>query len=181
MSTMKIPDFQTIMLPLLQILKDGKEHISKSIIEDLALDFKLSDEERRELLPSGTQTVFSNRVGWARAYMKNAGLISSPKRAVNVITERGLEVLIRNPEKININFLNQYQEFRDYHQTKKPSKFTQEVENTFNEEVNTPEEIKIVLIDGEQLCNLMIEYNIGVATNQVFEIKKLDNDYFEGE
>jgi restriction system protein len=76
---MAIPDYQSIMLPLLKFAGDGEEHSLREAIEDLADEFSLTDEERKELLPSGRQATFDNRVGWARTYMKKAGLLESTK------------------------------------------------------------------------------------------------------
>lgn len=75
-----IPDYQSLMLPSLEKLADKKEHVFRDLVEELAEDFKVSEDERKELLPSGTQRIFDNRVGWARTYLKKAGLIESPKR-----------------------------------------------------------------------------------------------------
>ena len=78
---MAIPDYQTVMLPLLNLATDGKEHRFRDAIEELAVFFNLTDDERKELLPSGSQATFDNRVGWARTYMKKAGLLESPNTA----------------------------------------------------------------------------------------------------
>ena len=85
-----IPDYQSIMLPLLKLISDKQEHKFRDIIEELAKQFKLTNDERKELLPSGQQPTFDNRVGWAKTYLKKAGLLDSPKRATIVITQRGL-------------------------------------------------------------------------------------------
>jgi restriction system protein len=90
---MTIPDFQSIMLPLLQIAKDGKQHSLQSAIETLADFFHLSEEEQKELLPSGKQTIFANRVGWSRTHLKKAGLLEYPNRAFFQITQQGQELL----------------------------------------------------------------------------------------
>ena len=111
---MPIPDFQTIMLPLLEFLKDSKEHTFREAIEALAVRFKLTDEERRELLPSGLQPTFDNRVGWSRTYMKKAGLIESKSRGHIQITELGQEALRGNPSRIDIGFLDQYEGFKQF-------------------------------------------------------------------
>lgn len=108
---MTIPDFQAIMLPLLEYASDGKEY--------LADVFNLSDEERKSLLPSGQQTVFDNRVGWARTHLKKAVLLEYPKRGFFEITERGKDLLIQNPTKINIKFLNQFPEHIEFLNSKK--------------------------------------------------------------
>ena len=72
-----IPDYQTLMLPLLKLVSDGQEHKYRDIIETLATEFEVTDEERKELLASGNQAIFDNRVGWAKTYLKKAGLLDS--------------------------------------------------------------------------------------------------------
>ena len=79
---MTIPDYQTCMLPFLRHLADGNEHSLRDAEEALAEHFKLTPVERAELLPSGQQGIFKNRIGWARTYMKKAGLLEYPKRYV---------------------------------------------------------------------------------------------------
>ncbi len=299
-----IPDYQAIMLPLLKITSDGKEHLVRDLIEQLAAEFKLTDEDRKELLPSGQEFIFGNRVGWARTYLKKAGLVDSPRRGFVIISERGKEVLEKKPSQINVAFLRQYKEFLEFENTKHdesnetggesnktpeetldsaylglreslakellnrvvdlpPSFFErlvvellvkmgyggsfkdagraigksgdEGIDGTIKEDklgldiiyvqakrwkpgnqVGRPEiqkfvgalagqgakkgifittstfskdaaeytpknETKIVLIDGEQLAQLMIDHNIGVSTVTLYEIKKIDNDYFEEE
>jgi restriction system protein len=99
---MAIPDDQTIMLPLLRFAGDGKVHSKHEAVECLADEFGLTEEERRELLPSGKQGIFDNRVAWAKTYMKQARLIGSPKWGLFAITERGKQVLIENRKKIDV-------------------------------------------------------------------------------
>lgn len=111
---MALPDYQTVMLPLLRLAADGQEHSLRETIERLANHFGLEEDERKELLPSGGQATFDNRVGWARTYMKKAGLLESPRRGYLRITDRGLEALKQDPERINVKFLEQYQEFLDF-------------------------------------------------------------------
>lgn len=100
------------MLPLLSLARDRQEHSSWEAIEMIANRFKLSDAEQRQLLPSGQQTIFYNRVGWARTYMKKAGLLKSTRRGYFQITDRGLEVLKKAPQRINVSYLKQFQEFK---------------------------------------------------------------------
>jgi len=116
---MTIPDFQAIMLPLLQYASDGKEHSLRDAITFLADVFNLTDEEKKGLLPSGQQTVFDNRVGWARTHLKKAVLLEYPKRGFFQITDRGKDLLIQNPTKINIKFLNQFPEHIEFLNSKK--------------------------------------------------------------
>ncbi len=94
---MAIPDYQTLMLPVLKLASDGQEHKFAHAIEHLAQEFGLTDDERNELLPSGTQAVFNNRVGWARSYLKQAGLLNAPRRGFFNISERGRELLAKFP------------------------------------------------------------------------------------
>ena len=96
---MPIPDYQTLMLPVLRLASDQQEHKFSDSVQSLAAEFLLSDEEMNELLPSGSQAVFNNRVGWARSYLKQAGLLASPKRGYFTITEQGLKLLAEKPEK----------------------------------------------------------------------------------
>ncbi len=109
---MAIPDYQTVKLPLLKFASDGKEHSLREAVDYLADKFKLTDEERKDLLPSGQQEIFVNRIGWARTYMKKAGLLESTRRGYFKITERGLNVLKDNPSRIDVKFLEQFEEFR---------------------------------------------------------------------
>lgn len=111
---MAIPDYQTVMLPLLRFAVDQQEHSLREAIDKLAEEFGLTDEERKELLPSGQQEVFMNRVGWARTYMKKAGLLESTRRGYFKVTERGLKVLRQDLARIDINFLEQFEEFRQF-------------------------------------------------------------------
>ena len=111
---MAIPDYQTVMLPLLKLAEDGKEHRFRDAVELLAIQFELTDGERSELLPSGTAPLFDNRVGWARTYLKQAGLLGSEKRGTFSITERGRDLLAKMPDHIDIGLLNRYDEFRAF-------------------------------------------------------------------
>jgi len=305
---MAIPDYQTLMLPVLQLASDQLEPKFSEVVEFLAEKFSLSDDERAELLPSESQTVFHNRVGWARSYLKQAGLLESPRRGYFRITDQGFNLLAENPERINVSLLERYPEFIEFRNRKKetssnndgtaiielssgetpedvlasaygailkdledeilgfvkdstPSFFERLVvdllvkmgyggnrqdagralgksgdggiDGIINEDhlgldviyiqakrwegtVGRPEiqkfagalqgrrakkgvfittsnfskeaieygsmiESKIILIDGERLAVLMVEYNVGVSTVGRYEVKKVDSDYFDGE
>jgi restriction system protein len=117
---MAIPDYQTCMLPFLRYLGDEKEHSLRDAEEALAEHFKLTPTERAELLPSGQQGIFKNRIGWARTYLKKAALISAPRRAVFKITERGMQTLASNPSRIDSKFLEQWPEFVEFRDISKP-------------------------------------------------------------
>lgn len=147
---MAIPDFQAILLPLLKLAGDQKRHSMQEAIQYLANTFQLTNEERKELLPSGKQAVFDNRVGWARTYLKKAGLLESPARSFFQITNQGVDLLQTNPSKINTAFLKKYPEFREF-QMGNPSKDKSASDNDANLSISeaenqgsnqqTPEEI----------------------------------------
>jgi restriction system protein len=133
---MAIPDYQSIMLPMLSALADGQPHKLQDLYIELADHFELSSDERRELLPSGQQAIWHNRVGWARTYLKKAGLLASPKRATFTITDRGRDVLAQKLDAIDQKFLEQFEEFLLF-----KSKSRTRAESTENEsDVHTPEE-----------------------------------------
>ena len=304
---MPIPDYQTLMLPLLKVAENKRECTLKEAVEILAAEFNLTEQERTELLPSGQAFLFSNRVGWARTYRKKAGLLDSPKRGTLSITSRGLNLLKSNPGKVDNKTLKQYPEFLEFQNYKSEEHITYQLALTSEEDQNTPEEnidiayqkirkslaqelidtvrglspafferlvvellvklgyggsikdagqavgktgdegidgtikedklgldiiyiqakrwqsgnvvgrpelhkfvgalagqgakkgvfittssftkealgyspkneTKIVLIDGEQLAQLMIDYNLGVSIQKVYELKRIDIDYFE--
>lgn len=315
---MPIPDYESAMLPLLQLASDGAEHRFRDAVEQLAAQFELTDAERAEMLPSGTAPLFDNRIGWARTYLKQAGLLESPKRGLFKITDRGRAVLASRPPRIDAGFLDQFEEFRAFRSRRREG--TADLPAARNTEVHqgtaevaglptrqTPEDLlasayrrlrgdleaevleqvkaaspafferlvidllvamgyggsrqdagravgksgdggidgiikedklgldviyvqakrwdgtvgrpevqkfagalqgqrankgvfittssftrdaieyatainsKIILIDGQQLASLMIDHNVGVSTVGMYELKRLDNDYFEGE
>lgn len=111
---MNVPDFQQIMLPLLKICADRHEHSNSEMVELLATYFGLSAQQRNEMLPSGKQPRFDNRVGWARTHLGKALLLESTGRGKYRITERGLQVLARNPAQVDINLLMQFPEFQEF-------------------------------------------------------------------
>lgn len=135
---MTIPDFQTIMLPLLQLSSDDNVHYIHDAVNQLADDFELTEEERTKLLPSGQQPIFYNRVGWSRTYLKKAGLLEDPKRGYFQITDRGREILEDNPLRIDMKFLRQFPEYIEFRETVRET--TDEVVQEEDLEGLTPEE-----------------------------------------
>jgi restriction system protein len=127
------------MLPLLKLAADGQEYYLRDIIEKLADEFSLTEEERKELLPSGQQSVFANRVWWARTYLKQAGLLEVTKRGYIKITERGKQVLSQNPKHINIKFLEQFPEFLEFRQRRMNKKEEKPKDEALS--LETPDEI----------------------------------------
>ena len=137
---MPIPDYQTLMLPLLKIASDGKVHTKRDAVNELATQFGVTEEEQKKLLPSGNQAVFDNRVGWARTYLKMAMHISYVQRGQFQITERGQSVLAKNPPRIDVAYLRQFPEFLEF---QKPSRTTAATEEAQELETvtETPEEL----------------------------------------
>lgn len=129
---MTVPDFQTIMLPLVMLASDGRERPLSDAFNELADRFNLTTAEREELLPSGRQRRFENRVRWARSYLTKAGLLESPRRGSFKITTRGQDVLQENPTSINIKFLERFPEFVE---------FRTATRDTTTVDAETPEEL----------------------------------------
>lgn len=103
-----------MMLPILELVGDGQEHSIREATEYVSEKFNLSPEDRRALLPSGHQYVVDNRVGWARTYMKKAGLLESSRRGYFNITNAGRKVLDEKPTKIDVEFLQQFPAFNEF-------------------------------------------------------------------
>ncbi len=111
---MSIPDYQSIMFPLLRYCGDGQKHSLRECIEALAGDFNLTHDDRKQLLPSGKQAIFDNRVGWAKTYLKKAGLLVNTRRGYLKITQQGQNILKDNSiQEINVKFLRRFPEFVD--------------------------------------------------------------------
>lgn len=111
---MPIPDFQTLMLPLLRLAADGRTWTMAEAREELADEFRLSPEEREELLPSGRQRRFANRVAWAKVHLEQAGLLESPERGRFRITDRGRALLAEQPARVDMALLERYPEYVDF-------------------------------------------------------------------
>lgn len=138
---MPVPDFQTIMLPLLRNAADGKERSSAVAREELAKEFELTEAEKNELLPSGRQARFANRVAWATHYLQQAGLLRAVRRGVHQITDRGREALKKGPQRIDIRFLDQYPEFLEFRSKKTDEEESKPTEGVAGPaEADTPEE-----------------------------------------
>ncbi|MFM6407796.1 MAG: restriction endonuclease, partial [Microcystis sp.] len=168
---MPIPDFQSIMLPLLKILADGKVYKYREIIEALVREFQVTEAEKKEMLPSGQQEIFANRVGWAKTYLKKAGLIDSPQRATFVISEKGKEILSQNLDHIDTKFLRQFPEFQEFTRVNKQNEtITLESNLSTSDQEQNPEEL---------LENSYQEIRQALATDLLSILRKLSPDAFE--
>ena len=137
---MAIPDFQTLMLPFLKAVEDGKEHPFKDVVEKLSIEFKLSQDELSEMLPSRRAPTFYNRVAWAKFYLKKAGLIAQIKRSYLSLTELGKTALNSKPTQINIKYLEQFPEYLSFKENMSADSQT-ETKSVELESTSTPEEI----------------------------------------
>jgi restriction system protein len=164
---MPIPDFQTLLLPLLKLFSDGMEHTNQEILEVMAGVSQLTEEERTKLLPSGKQLVFTNRVAWAKSHLKNAGLVSSPRRGVFQITGRGRDVLLSGPDSINLRFLDQFPEHRAFRGQAKPDS---PVQNNEQSDSLTPQ---------EQIESGYQQIRTELADELLKRVKECAPDFFE--
>jgi restriction system protein len=160
-SEMPIPDFQSLMLPVLEASAAGEVKIG-DVVHQMADLFDLTSDERHQLLPSGKQTIIANRTHWSKSYLTHAGLVQATKRGYFVITDRGKDVLAAKPPKINIQFLNQYPEFKAFHsaattiQTESPQSAASSV--VVLPPIGTPDEIlrdTIAQIEDELRAELL--------------------------
>ena len=115
---MSVPDFQTLMRPILVALSDGQTHSSRQVREVIAATLGLSDEDQAELLPSGRQTTYSNRIAWALSHMGQAGVIARPMRGSYRLTDRGRALLEEYPDRVDMSVLDQFPEYVDFRKPK---------------------------------------------------------------
>ena len=160
---MAIPDFQALMLPVLRVLRSGKELPFKQVVDSLAIEFKLTADELAEMLPSRRAPTFYNRVAWAKFYLKKANLVSQTKRSFLSITDAGKKIVDSKIEYINIRYLEEHTDFES-------DKKTNIVESTLVEEASTPEEI--FEATHEKL-------NLALAAELIEIIKSCSPSFFE--
>lgn len=108
-----IPAFDAFMLPILMLCAE-KQWLMRDLIKKIGDDLQLSDEERSRQIPSGGISVVASRVHWAKTYLKQAGLIQQPRRAVVEITDRGRALLLRKPPRIDLDTLREFPEFLEF-------------------------------------------------------------------
>jgi restriction system protein len=171
---MAIPDFQSIMLPLLKYISDGKEYNSKEVTEVLADKFNLTKEEKNEMLPSGKSKTFTNRVAWAKAHLVSAGLIKSITRGHYKISESGIMVLSNNPDLINMKYLDQFKDYKDWRKGNKNKEDYNQSDDDSSKiedfEKKTPDEI---------IKEAHIELRQKLIQEVLTELKNCSPQYFE--
>lgn len=167
---MAVPNFQSLMLPLLHMAADGNEHSLAEARDVLAAEFRLTDTDREEPLPSGRQSKFSNRVAWAKSYLQQGGLLVSPRRGHFQISSRGRDVLKTSPPRIDIKFLEQYQEFVEFRAPRtEPKELPNEVPLS-QLEPETPE---------EALEAAHVKMRAGLASEVLDRVKTGSPQFFE--
>ncbi|PWR70159.1 restriction endonuclease [Methanospirillum lacunae] len=152
---MMIPTYDVLMYPLLQHLSDGQQHTMRDLTEKLAEQYHLNEEERERVLPSGKQKIISSRVGWAKTYLKKAGLITNPGRGIIQITYQGKETLKQNLTELSDEYLDQFESFRAFKRSFNPQKSEHEdIHHKDFPDTRTPPEI---LTEGyQQIQNELI-------------------------
>jgi restriction system protein len=140
---MAVPDYQSFMLPLLRLFQNSNANSLNSAYEALAAELNLSEADRQQLLPSGQQKTYQNRIGWAATHLKKAALLTNPARGKLQITSLGLEILQQNPDKITSKFLRQFPDYLTFlgHAASSQQQETESLELTAPENSQTPEEL----------------------------------------
>lgn len=164
---MAIPDFQSFFKPLLDVAADGNEHSLREARERISIALNLTQSDLDELLPSGTQTTFYNRVAWAKSFLVQARVLDSPKRGQFKITERGKELHKKGYKRIDNRILSQYPEFKEFHSGNKPGK-KEQIELDNHEQ--TPEEL---------LHNSFLSIRKELAATMLERIKHNSPSFFE--
>ena len=166
---MSVPEFQNFMLPVLNIFKDKKEHTTKECKEVVIKYFNLGEEDIKELVPSGKQTLVENRVYWSLTYLKKSLLLETICRGKYKITERGVNLLKTNPERIDIKLLSQYKEYRIFSNQEEADSNVETIKNEENE-IDTPE---------DSIDKLYQKINNKLAEELLEIILEKDGYYFE--
>lgn len=168
---MAVPDFQSCLLPVLHFAGDGAEHSVADAREALAKHFNLTEGERNEILPSGRQRRFDNRVAWARVYLERAGLLDSTRRAHFKITEEGKQLLATSPPRIDIQLLERYPPFQQFRALSSKQEGAESVAQVIIETQSaTPEEVLEQAY--ESICG-------EVATDLLARVKACTPAFFE--
>lgn len=164
---MTVPNFQSIMLPLLSFAADRKEHSIHEATEALALTFGLSVEDRNQLYPSGKKkTIFADRVGWARTYLKQAGLVEDTRRAYFRITDRGISVIQQQPARVDMKFLEQFSEYQVFKSRTRP-KTGYSIRSALSsdmESIQTPKEA--IELNYQKIRDTLAEELLGIIRRQ---------------
>ena len=172
---MSLPDYQTLMRPLLACLQDGEAKSLTVLIAELSAEFNLTEAERNERIPSGGSTYIYNRVAWARTYLKQAGLLTIPYRGSTLISDAGLKALADCPQRIDNRYLKQFESFQDFQRIKPKSTDTSIESNGDESEV-----IDDSLADPqERLEQAHLQIQNSLAADLLQLIKEQTPQFFE--
>lgn len=166
---MAIPNYQEFMLPTLEVIADGQEHKNSDVVQAVAKKLNLTEEDMQEMLPSGNQQTYYNRAGWARTYLKKAGLLEYPSRGFMQITETGKSVMVNKPLKIDNRFLSQFEQFNQF-KNNRNNEISETKEDEIFTDIHTPDEIFEV---AEK------EYINSLKQDLLDALKKVDSVRFE--
>jgi restriction system protein len=170
---MAIPDFQTLMRPVLEFHADGSDHESAAVVAAMADLFELTADERTKMLPSGGQRFFNNRLAWTITHMAQAGLLERPRRGVTRITTRGQKVLAEHPDRVDMKVLNQFAEYREFRTRKrKPSK-------TSNRATDEPDLSTADAPPLELIPQLVAEAHTALADELVERLRQAPPEFLE--
>lgn len=167
-----VPDFQSIMLPLLRLLGDKQIHKASELRIKIANHFNLSEADQTEMLPSGTQLKLDNRVHWAISYLKHAGLLVYPSRGNCCITDDGVNVLAKPPENINIKYLRTFQVFQQWQDETKSNRRKVDISNEV-------EGLQVVSTPDEDMENSYTELTRVLRSEIIEKIKSCTPQFFE--
>ena len=169
---MPIPDFQSLMLPIMKVAQDGEEHTARELRQRIGDDLGLADAERKELLPSGTQPVLTNRIAWARAHLTMAGLLEKTGRGAFRITQRGKDAMASNPSTINMRFLFQFPEYEEARTKAKTDTAVEPAAHASATEVASPQE-RIELAFRELNNSLTADLRAKLASIDPFRFEQV--------
>lgn len=165
-----IPDYQTLMRPVLESALTEPRNIS-DVVEDMAIHFDLTYDERAHMLPSGKQTTIANRTHWARSYLKQAGLVRNIRRGWFELTERGREIALDKDIEVNSKFLEQFDDFQD---------FRNRTRDTANDIVDTElNTLETETTPDESLQAAHKRLNIALAANLLEATRNATPAFFE--
>ena len=160
------------MLPIMKIAQDGEEHTARELRQRIGDDLGLTDAERKELLPSGTQPVLTNRIAWARAHLTMAGLLEKTGRGAFRITQRGKEAMASNPSTINMRFLFQFPDYAEARNKAKTDTAVEPGSHASTTEVASPQE-RIELAFRELNNSLTTELRSKLASIDPFRFEQV--------
>lgn len=164
-----IPDYQSLMRPVLEAAKSGPQKIS-DVVERISDQLQLSEDERNQMLPSGKQTVIANRVHWARSYLKQAGLVTNIKRGWYELSDQGRAVLDDPSITLDAKYLKRYDEFQDFISRKKD-------ENS--DDANGHEQPPVVQTPDESLEEAHSRLEQSLASNLLDNVRSSSPQFFE--